>query len=83
MTVEPPPHHVRYARAWDLYRDESLSDEARQILEQEMDAAQDHFNQEEFRVFKQTLPGYLAHWKKLKRDMTQKLGVWKDDHGIT
>jgi hypothetical protein len=59
------PHHKRYARAWYLYNDQNLSDEAKKMLEREMDAAQNDFAWDEFQAFKATLPGYLAHWKAL------------------
>ena len=58
-----PNHHVRYRRAWDLYRDEGNSPETLKALEREMDDAQNEFDYEEFREFKVTLPGYVEFWK--------------------
>lgn len=60
------PHHERYARAWYLYNDQNLSNEAKKTLEREMDSAQDDFSWDEFQSFKATLPGYVAHWKAME-----------------
>jgi hypothetical protein len=68
-----PSHHERYARAWDLYLDESLSDGARRSLEQEMDSAQNHFTWDEFQAFKLTLPGFVEHWDGMKKDVEAKM----------
>lgn len=72
-----PEHHTRYARAWSLYQDPSLDDEARRILEDEMDAAQNHFSWGEFRSFKTTLPGFVQHWRGLKQNAMQILETLK------
>jgi hypothetical protein len=61
-------HHRRYALAWSLYRDESLTDDARETLEREMDSAQNLFGWDEFQTFKQTLSGFVEHWANWKRD---------------
>ena len=62
---EPPAHHIRYARAWALYQDEKLDDEAKLALEKEMDSAQNDFSFDEFQVFKKKLPGYMAYWENI------------------
>ena len=59
-----PDHHLRYARAWTLYRERRLPEECLLILEREMDSAQDEFRFDEFQVFKETLPGYLKFWEE-------------------
>lgn len=64
-----PEHHLRYSRAWSLYQDKSLSDEARLILEQEMDDAQNNFGWNEFQEFKETLTGYNKFWNKWFKDL--------------
>lgn len=56
-------HQQRYRDAWEKYRDPTLTDAERQVLEQEMDSAQNDFTWDEFQDFKKTLPGYLEHWK--------------------
>lgn len=63
-----PKHHERYARAWSLYQDDTLSDEARQALENEMDNAQNDFSFAEFQEFKFTLPGFIEHWNEWLKD---------------
>ena len=72
-TVSPPDHHIRYARAWDLYRDNSLPDDLKIILEQEMDSAQNHFEWNEFQEFKKNLQGFIEHWEGLKKTMLSKM----------
>lgn len=62
MTQEPPTHHIRYARAWNLFQDDSLSQEARDSLMSEMDSAQNYFGWQEFQDFKVTLPGFVEFW---------------------
>ena len=64
-----PNHHERYARAWSLHRDPSMSDELRRILECEMDEAQNHFGWDEFQQFKETLPGYVEYWEGAKESI--------------
>ena len=64
-----PDHQLRYARAWTLYRDDTLDDESRQILEREMDSAQNHFGWDEFQEFKQTLHGFVQFWGEWKREL--------------
>ena len=72
-------HQTRYALAWNLYQDETLSEESRLVLEQEMDSAQNDFSWDEFQVFKATLPDYIKHWDGIKDKMlSQLLG-----HGLT
>lgn len=68
-----PIHHERYARAWSLHRDPSMSDESRQILEREMDDAQNHFTWDEFQKFKTTLPGYVEYWAGMKEQVLSDL----------
>lgn len=64
-----PEHHVRYARAWVLHRDTDISDSAREILEREMDAAQNLFGWDEFQEFKVTLPGFVEFWEERKNEL--------------
>ena len=74
MNPEEPPtpnHHLRYQRAWALYQDPGLSDEARGVLEREMDAAQNHFQWDEFQAFKQTLPGFLDFWRDKRNELVR------------
>mgnify|MGYP003660893880 CR=1 FL=1 len=59
----PPEHHARYARAWKMHQDKGISDEAKRMLEKEMDSAQNHFEWDEFHTFKKTLPGFVQFWK--------------------
>ena len=68
-----PIHHERYARAWSLHRDPAMSDESRQILEREMDDAQNHFTWDEFQEFKKTLPGFVEYWAEKKEELLSKL----------
>jgi len=64
-----PEHHIHYQRAWALYQDPGLSDEARSVLEREMDSAQDAFRYDEFQAFKETLPGFLDFWRDKRNDL--------------
>jgi hypothetical protein len=66
--VSTPEHHVRYARAWKLYVDETNTVETRRLLEIETDSAQEDFSFIEFQQFKQTLPGYVEYWANLLGD---------------
>jgi len=63
-----PKHHARYRRAWNLFRDDSLSKECRKILEQEMDSTQNLFTFQEFQKFKKTLEGFQEYWDKEKME---------------
>ena len=64
-----PDHHRRYALAWALYRDETLTNEARETLEREMDSAQNLFGWDEFQAFKQTLSGFVECWAGWKQEV--------------
>lgn len=63
-----PEHHVRYARAWALHRDADMPDSAREILEHEMDCAQNLFGWDEFQEFKVTLLGFVEFWADWKSE---------------
>ena len=63
-----PDHHLRYARAWALHRDADMPDSAREILEREMDSAQNLFGWDEFQKFKGTLPGFVEFWADWKAE---------------
>lgn len=76
-----PNHTERYARAWDLYRSEGLSDEAKIILEREMDEAQNSFSFDEFQEFKKTLPGFCEYWESIKTDTRGWPPVRPEDQG--
>jgi hypothetical protein len=64
-----PDHHVRYARAWALHQDADMPDSSREILEREMDSAQNLFGWDEFQKFKATLPGFMEFWADWKRGL--------------
>jgi hypothetical protein len=63
-----PEHHVRYARAWVLHQDADMPDSAREILEREMDSAQNLFGWDEFQEFKVMLPGFVEFWAGWKSE---------------
>lgn len=63
-----PEHHVRYARAWALHLDSDMPDSAREILECEMDEAQNLFGWDEFQEFKLRLPGFVEFWADWKAE---------------
>ena len=64
-----PDHHRRYAVAWTIYRDRGLPEDARLILECEMDSAQNEFRFDEWEAFRETLPGFLQFWEGWRRDL--------------
>ena len=68
---EIPGHHIRYARAWDLWRSIEGYSEAKTILEKEMDSAQNLFTRKEFEEFKESLEGYSEHWEKVIRHLKE------------
>jgi len=68
-----PEHHRRYAVAWSLYKDDSLSEQSKLLLEREMDDAQNYFNWDEFQEFKLTLPGFMEHWDGMKEEVLSEL----------
>jgi len=59
---------VRYARAWALHQYADMPDSAREILEREMDSAQNRFGWAEFQKFKVTLPGFVEFWADWKAE---------------
>lgn len=62
-----PHHHLRYERAWLLYRDGGIPDECMLLLEREMDDAQNHFTVDEFKTFKRHLPGFREMWDGMSK----------------
>jgi len=73
MTEDIPEHHKRYARAWSLYQDKTLSKDAKIALEREMDSAQNHFSWDEFQVFKATLPNFVDFWEIWRNKLEQQM----------
>lgn len=78
--MQPPAHHVRYARAWMLHEDSGMPEHCKEILEREMDAAQNDFTYDEFQIFKITLPGFVEFWQGFKQDMDKALEKIKPKH---
>jgi len=73
MNESEPNHHRLYRLAWESYIDPDTPKSCKRNLEKEMDSAQNHFCWDEFQEFKETLPGYIAHWEGLKADLDRKL----------
>jgi len=74
MTIQSEPeHHKRYRVAWEAHRDPDTPKSCLKDIENEMDNAQNDFKWDEFQEFKQTLPGYIEHWEKMKNDLDKKL----------